>query len=116
MSDEIKVTNTENNQENKCLCQSKGFRKFLTVALGTFVGVYCALSLFAAVHRPPMMPPCISFNPYNPPAAAFMRHPCKHKHHFRIEQRFDKQRFNKEFNNDAQKSQSPFESNHPKFN
>ena len=57
MSDEIKETEVK---ECNCFCHSKGFRKFLTIALGTFVGVFCALSLFAALHKPPMpMPyPC----------------------------------------------------------
>lgn len=42
-----------------CLCQSEEFRKFVVVALGSFVGVFCALSLFAALHKPPKMcPPC----------------------------------------------------------
>lgn len=59
MSEEINITNNndEKNHETKCFCQSKGFRKFLITALGTFVGVYCALCLFTALHRPPMMPP-----------------------------------------------------------
>lgn len=52
----------ENNikEETKCncICHSKGFRKFLVVATGTFVGVYCALSLFTAIHKPPMPAPC----------------------------------------------------------
>ena len=54
MSDEIKTTETK---ECNCFCRSEGFRKFLIVALGTFVGVYFALSLFTALHRPPVMPP-----------------------------------------------------------
>ncbi len=41
----------------KCLCCSEGFRDFLKIALGSFVGVFFALSLFAALHKPPM-PPC----------------------------------------------------------
>lgn len=43
-----------------CFCHSKGFRKFLVVATGSFVGVFLALSLFAALHRPPMpmLAPC----------------------------------------------------------
>ncbi len=62
------------------MCQSEGFRKFLTIALGTFVGVYCALSLFAAIHKPPvMMPPCAGFNP---PPAPQMQCPFKQRHHF----------------------------------
>jgi len=77
MSDEIKTEE----KECKCFCKSKGFRNFVTIALGTFVGVYCALSLFAALHRPPMMPPN-AFGPNFGP-----RHGCPVKmirhHHFR---------------------------------
>ncbi len=47
----------ENKEHCNCFCNSKGFRKFLIVALGSFVGVFCALSLFCALHRPPMMVP-----------------------------------------------------------
>ena len=58
MSDEIKVTNEAEKKEGcNCFCRSEGFRKFLVTALGTFVGVYAALSLFAALHRPPMFIP-----------------------------------------------------------
>ena len=42
-------------EKYNCICHSKGFREFLTIALGSFVGVFCALSLFAALHKPPMM-------------------------------------------------------------
>ena len=41
----------------KCFCQSEGVRDFLKIALGSFAGVFLALSLFAALHKPPM-PPC----------------------------------------------------------
>ena len=54
MSDEIKI---EEEKNCNCFCHSKGFRKFLVVAAGTFVGVYLALSLFAAIHKPPMPVP-----------------------------------------------------------
>ncbi len=54
MSDEIKVTE-EKKEECKCFCRSEGVKKFVIVALGSFVGVFCALSLFAALHKPPMM-------------------------------------------------------------
>ena len=54
MSDENKFEKKEIKQE--CFCQSKWFRKFLTTALGTFVGVFCALSLFAALNKPPQCP------------------------------------------------------------
>lgn len=51
MSDEIKEIKQE-----KCFCKSEGFRKFLVVSLGTFVGGFCAISLFAALNKPPMYP------------------------------------------------------------
>ena len=54
MTEEIKNVDVKEEKCN-CICQSKGFRKFLIVAGGTFVGVFCALSLFAALHKPPMM-------------------------------------------------------------
>ena len=59
MTDKQKVTietKEETKEETKCICQSKFFRKFLVIALGTFVGVYSALCLFTALHRP-MFPP-----------------------------------------------------------
>lgn len=54
MTEEIKNVETET-----CICKNKNFRKFLVIAAGTFVGVFCALSLFAALHKPPMMPPAM---------------------------------------------------------
>ena len=71
MSEENRI---ETNGENcKCFCQSKWFKKFITKTLAVFVGVFCALSLFAALHKPPM-PPC----PYMP---GYMAPPCYHKMH-----------------------------------
>lgn len=54
MSEENKI------ETHECICQKKGFRKFLIVASGTFVGAFLALSLFAALNKPPIpMPiPC----------------------------------------------------------
>ena len=100
MSDEIK--NVEE-KETKCFCQSKGFRKFLTIALGTFVGVYCALSLFAALHRPPMFRPM--------PYGGMRGCPVQMMHHHYVKgDRFDKGRFHKQPSKiDAQKA--PFDSN-----
>lgn len=91
MSDEIKV---ETKEECKCFCHSKGFRKFLVVATGTFVGVFCALSLFAALHKPPM-PPC--------PCGAYpmMRPPMAHPHHFDKGPRGDFHKMKKEFSKGA---------------
>ena len=76
MSEEEKIVVEEKN-ETKCFCQNKGFRKFLVIALGTFVGVYAALSIFFAIHRPPMMPPHAMYG--RAPIAAPC--PCYHKHH-----------------------------------
>lgn len=45
-------------KEEKCFCHSKWFKKFLMTTLGTFLGVYFALCLFSAFHKPPMMPAC----------------------------------------------------------
>ena len=54
MTNEINEVKVQ--QDKKCFCQSEGVRNFLIVSLGTFVGGFCAISLFAALHKPPMMP------------------------------------------------------------
>ena len=56
---EEKTTETIKETECKCFCRSEGFRNFLITALGTFVGAYMALSLFTAIHKPPI--PCHRF-------------------------------------------------------
>ena len=83
MTEENKGVNYEENKVEKreCFCQSKWFRKFLTTALGTFVGVFCALSLFAALHKPPM-PPC----PFG--YGKMMRPPMHCHHHFNHHKKF----------------------------
>ena len=103
MTEEIK--NEE--KECKCFCKSEGFRKFVIVALGTFVGAYAALSLFAALHRPPMMPPrpCVGFGGPAPIAA-----PCPymhHKHHFDKGFKGDRGEFQKAIR--EQKGPAPFD-------
>jgi len=69
--------NQENKEEKQCVCKcfccSEGFRDFLKIALGSFVGVFLALTLFTALHKPPM-PPC-HFGHMMPP-------PIHHGHHF----------------------------------
>ena len=50
-------------KECNCFCKSEGFRNFLITALGTFAGVYMALSLFTAIHKPPMPCPCHFMRP-----------------------------------------------------
>ena len=76
MTEENKIVEVK----NECLCQSKWFKKFLVKALAVFVGTYCALSLFAALHKPPM-PPC--------PYGKMMRPPIHQMHHMK---KFDKQK------------------------
>ena len=71
MTDEIKNVETET-----CLCKNKTFRKILVIATGTFVGVFCALSLFAALHKPPMMHPAAFGGPMVRPC------PCHCQSHF----------------------------------
>ena len=75
MTDENKEVNEMRNREEnrECFCQSKWFRKFLVTTAGTFVGVFCALSLFTALHKPPM-PPC-------PFGYGKMMRPPMHCHH-----------------------------------
>ena len=47
---------TEEKLEKECKCAEvkKCAKKVLVIALGTFIGFYGALSLFAATHKPPM--------------------------------------------------------------
>lgn len=73
MSEENKIEVKE--ETCNCICKSKGFRNFVVVATGSFVGVFCALSLFAALHKPPMPMPCH-------PAIYGMRAPLTQPHHF----------------------------------
>jgi len=73
--------NVNEQKDCKCFCKSEGFKKFLTIALGTFVGVYCALCLFTALHRPPMMPHHV----FGPQGGMLNGCPSKmihHHHHF----------------------------------
>ena len=73
MTEEINQEIREEKQ-CKCLCCSEGFRDFLKIALGSFVGVFFALTLFAALHKPPM-PPCHF--------GGMMRPPIYHGQHFK---------------------------------
>ena len=47
MTEEVK--NVE--KQSECYCRKRA-KDILTIAIGSFVGVYCALSLFAALHKP----------------------------------------------------------------
>ena len=95
----------EEKNENKCFCQSKSFRKFLVIALGTFVGVYAALSLFAALHRPP----CPFAGGYGYPAPIAAPMPYKH-HHFDKAFKGEKGDFNKAIK--GPNAPKPFEREH----
>ena len=57
MTEEVK--NEEIKQE--CFCKKRA-KDVLVIALGSFVGVYCALSLFCALHKP-TFPNYPMFNP-----------------------------------------------------
>lgn len=87
MSEE-KIIEVEKKECN-CFCKSEGFKKFIVVTLGTFAGVYMALSLFFAIHKPPM--------PMHPPMHQMQMH--KHfKHHYDFEK--PDKKFHKEFKGD----------------
>ena len=73
MTDENKIVEVK----NECFCKSKWFRKFLAISLGTFVGVFSALSLFAVLHKPPM-PPCPFARHLVPHHAIHCKHHCNH--------------------------------------
>lgn len=88
MSEEIK-----NEEEKKCCCvckffKTEAFQKFLIVALGTFLGMFCAMSLFFALHKPPMMHHGHHFRD----GGANMERPMG-QHHFKEHKNFDKGEF-----------------------
>ena len=87
MTEENKIELKE--ETCKCFCQSKAFRKFLTIALGTFVGVFCALSLFAALHKPPV-PTCPYHKMMRPPIAYHQFHKCPHRYHGDFHKKFER--------------------------
>ncbi|MCQ2743395.1 MAG: hypothetical protein MJ230_01180 [bacterium] len=91
MNNEIK----EEKHECKCgcWCCSETFKDFLKIAVGSFVGVFLALSLFAALHKPPMRP----FPPCPRMMHQCMPMPCAH--HFDRGQRGDFHRIKMEKKN-----------------
>ena len=104
MTEEINLTEKTENNECKCFCHSAAFRNFLTIALGTFVGVYFALTLFAALHKPPIVRP-FGFGPQGGIRAGC---PCKmiHHHHFNKGPQPDVKNFRPDFRTDQP---APFE-------
>ena len=78
MSEEIK---TIEEKKCNCICQSEYFKKFTCITLGTFVGGFCALNLFAALNKPPMMP-MMPMGGFKAPHYQMMMHEgFHHKHH-----------------------------------
>lgn len=68
--------------EKQCFCQSEFFKRFSSVALGTFVGGFCALSLFVTLNRPPMMMPMGPMGGFYHPHHHMMMHgDFGHRHH-----------------------------------
>ena len=91
MTEEMNETKEE--KKCNCICCSEGFRDFLKIALGSFVGVFLALSLFVALHKPPVMH--CPFGKMMPPPPISNCHRCdrgfKDFHKFKPDQRnFDK--------------------------
>lgn len=101
---EVKEVKEIKEEEKTCFCKSKFVKKTLVIAIGSFIGVYCALSLFALTHKPPVhqfmgpMGPAPSHfvTPFGPgdyrswgPTGqcdcAFKKRPPKCDHHFRGE-------------------------------
>ena len=72
MSEE-KITEIKEEKQCSCFLKSECFKNFLVTTLGTFVGVYLALSLFAVLHKPcmhrhhhKMMPPIEAQGQFRP--------------------------------------------------
>ena len=51
MNEEVK----NENKEQTCFCKSELVQRTIAVTIGSFIGVYLALSLFCATHKPPTM-------------------------------------------------------------
>ncbi len=88
MSNDYNVEISEN--KNECFCKSKWFRKFLLTALGSFVGVFFALCLFAALHKPPMMHCPFKYGMMNPPI---------HYHFTKFDKDYQKSLYNNDMRN-----------------
>lgn len=93
MTEEIK---NEENHEN-CICKSKCFREVIKIALGSFIGVYLALSLFTAIHKPPM--PCHMMHHHH---HMMMHNNIGHKGDFGKMHKFSPEQFKKDFSKQEQ--------------
>lgn len=56
MTEEVKNEEIKQEIQHECFCR-KRLKDVFVIALGSFIGVYCALSLFSAIHRPRFNPP-----------------------------------------------------------
>ena len=83
-----------------CFCHSEWFKKFLVTTVGSFLGVFFALSLFAALHKPPMMMPCPCHGRMMPP-------PMMHHHGFDRMDRGPRGDFHKKFMKDGKNFEPP---------
>ena len=45
------MTEEEKEQKFCCMCLSKDYKLFLSILLGSFIGVFYALCLFASLHK-----------------------------------------------------------------
>lgn len=57
-----------------CICHNEFFQRTVAVAIGSFVGVFCAISLFAALHKPPMPCPMKQMHPQMRPPIEYRGH------------------------------------------
>ena len=98
MTEENKI---EVKEVKTCFCQSEWFKKFLTKTLAVFVGTFCALSLFSALHRP-KMPPCPCRMMMKPPMAQ-PYHYHGHRGQFHHYKKFEKRDFKKDFQREGKR-------------
>lgn len=81
MSDE-KILEEKNQCKCGCICHNEFFQRTVAVAIGSFVGVFCAISLFAALHKPPMPCPMGPMHPQMRPPIEYNRgHIDRYKNH-----------------------------------
>ncbi|MBQ3640681.1 hypothetical protein II906_01950 [bacterium] len=100
MADENKnIEEVQANEPKPCfLCKKLGeseyLKKFITITLGSFAGVYLALSLFAYVHKPPVyehkMPPMHHQYVHKQFHKECIHDFNRHRHHKNKPQNFDK--------------------------
>ncbi len=64
---------TKNEIKQECFCKSELFQRTLAVTIGSFIGVFCAMNLFFALNKPPVM---------------MFHHPYHHYHHFSKQRMF----------------------------